>query len=96
MTNKRVNGKCIKSAQLVTFAEQNKLTERETEVFVLLANNVVSSADLGKELGVSHHTISNHLKNIFHKTNTGNKAELLAAFINATLLQVVPQQSNQL
>ena len=91
MTNKRVNGKCIKTTQLATFAETNKLTERETEVFVLLANKIVSSVDLGKELGVSHHTISNHLKNIFQKTNTGNKAELLAAFINTMLIQPTEQ-----
>jgi len=81
----------IKTEQLVTFAKRNGFTERETDVFLLLASKVINSTDLGKKMGVSHHTVSNHLKNIFQKTKVGNKAELLAMFI----CDVITRQSEQ-
>ncbi len=80
-TSKRPINFKIKTDELQSFAKKFRLTEREMDVFFLLASKTINSTDLGKQLGVSHHTVSNHLKNIFQKTNTGNKAELLAMFI---------------
>ena len=84
----------VKVEELNRFSKHYRLTEREMDVFSLLASKVINSSELGKQLGVSHHTVSNHLKNIFHKTSTGNKAELLALFIGEILGTDVLNTSN--
>lgn len=63
------------------YAKNSHLTDRETEVFYLLVNRVVSPAEIGKRLEISLHTVNNHLKKILEKTNSDSKTELLADFL---------------
>src|SRR5664279_2634536 len=63
------------------YARNFHLTEREMEVLYHLVNRVVSPAELGKKLGISLHTVNNHLKKILEKTNSDSKTELLADFL---------------
>jgi DNA-binding NarL/FixJ family response regulator len=63
------------------YAKNAHLTERETEVFFLLVNRVVSPAEIGKQLEISLHTVNNHLKKILEKTKSDSKTELLADFL---------------
>lgn len=70
---------------LKTYVEQYArgfhLTERELEVLYHLANRTVGPAELGKKLGISLHTVNNHLKKILEKTGSDSKTELLADFL---------------
>jgi FixJ family two-component response regulator len=63
------------------YARSFHLTEREMEVLYHLVNRIVNPAELGKKLGISLHTVNNHLKKILEKTNSDSKTELLADFL---------------
>jgi DNA-binding CsgD family transcriptional regulator len=63
--------------RLVVFARACGLTPRETAVVRELAAGT-DSRRLARRLGVSEHTVQDHLKAIFVKTGTGSRLELLA------------------
>lgn len=63
------------------FSQKFSLSEREREVFGLLVSRITHSEEIANKLKVSRNTIRNHFQNIFHKTQTGSKTELLAGFI---------------
>ena len=50
------------------------LSTREREVLGLLAQGV-RIADIGAALGISRHTVGDHVKNIYRKLNIGSRAE---------------------
>lgn len=50
------------------------LSVREMEVLGLLAKGI-RLADIGKQLGISHHTAGDHVKNIYKKLNINSRAE---------------------
>lgn len=50
------------------------LTPREREVLVQLARGI-SIADIGEVMGISRHTVSDHVKNIYRKLNITSRAE---------------------
>jgi DNA-binding NarL/FixJ family response regulator len=64
------------------FQQQNKtpvvpaqeLSLREREVLGLLAQGI-RIADIGDELGISRHTVGDHVKNIYRKLNISSRAE---------------------
>jgi len=50
------------------------LTPREREVLVQLTRGI-STADIGEVMGISRHTVSDHIKNIYRKLNISSRAE---------------------
>ena len=66
--------------ELGEFASMHEISERETEVFLLLLNGVTTSSDIGAHLSLSPNTVSNHLKSILTKTSTHSKTEAVAAY----------------
>lgn len=55
-------------------AECVQLSPREREVLVHLARGI-SIADIGVEMAISRHTVSDHVKNIYRKLNITSRAE---------------------
>ena len=53
---------------------QEGLSQREREVLGLLAQGV-RIADIGQALGISRHTVSGYLKDIYRKLSVGTRAE---------------------
>ena len=49
------------------------LTKREREVFVLLVTNK-STKDIAKELGISEKTVRNHISNVMQKLGVKGRA----------------------
>lgn len=70
------------------FASSFSLSPREKEVFGLLTNKVVHFKDIAQNLKLSPSTVNNHFKNIFEKTGTNSKSELLAAFLKHVLTKL--------
>ena len=66
------------------FAFANKLSPRETDIIISLIRSITNSEDIAKTLSISTHTVNNHLKNIFEKTKTNSKTEILASFLRYT------------
>ncbi len=60
---------------------KHRLTRRETEVYGLLANNVIQCKDIALRLGLSLSTVNNHIKSLFDKTGTHSKSELLSTLL---------------
>jgi DNA-binding CsgD family transcriptional regulator len=52
------------------------LTKREEQVVGMVTDGLPSS-EISKKLGVSAHTVKNHLFHIFNKLGVSNRAELL-------------------
>lgn len=57
-----------------TTPEDFALTTREQEVLTQLARGV-NIAAIGKALGISHHTVGDHVKNLYRKLNVSSRAE---------------------
>ncbi len=55
-------------------AEDILLTPREREVLMQLTRGI-SIADIGAVMGISRHTVSDHVKNIYRKLNISSRAE---------------------
>lgn len=58
------------------FLEKYKITEREKEIIILIANGY-SNGDIGERLDISLGTVKNHVYNIFQKTDVKNRLELI-------------------
>jgi len=50
------------------------LSAREMEVLGFLAKGI-RLVDIAKQLGISHHTVGDHVKNIYRKLNINSRAE---------------------
>ncbi|MBH1963312.1 MAG: response regulator transcription factor [Comamonadaceae bacterium] len=57
-----------------TVAGEEQLSTREREVLGLLAQGV-RIADIGESLGISRHTVGDHVKKIYRKLNISSRAE---------------------
>jgi len=64
------------------FADLHQLSPREREVLRLLVLGL-DTAGLAERLGISPHTIRDHLKNVFRKTSIRSRSELLSALTGA-------------
>ena len=58
------------------------LTARETELLELLATGV-DTRTIANGMFLSEHTVQDHLKSIFAKTNTTNRRDLLARAVGS-------------
>ena len=63
------------------FTSTSKLSRRETDIVISLIRNITNSEEIAKSLGISTHTVNNHLKSIFEKTSTKSKTEILSTFL---------------
>lgn len=70
-----------RSYEVKEFVASYGISDREADVFLLLANGVTTTNDISERLSLSPNTISNHLNSLLNKTQTKNKAELLAKFL---------------
>lgn len=61
------------------FLEKYKITEREKEIIVLIANGF-SNQDISDRLAISLGTVKNHIYNLFLKTKVKNRMELCNLF----------------
>ena len=59
-----------------TFARNQGLTTRETEVFVLLIHGRTREY-IATELGISANTVKGHIRNVYQKCNVSSKQDLL-------------------
>jgi len=64
------------------FASHYRLSPREREVILLLVQGL-DTAGLADRLGISPHTVRDHLKNVFKKTSNRSRSELLSALTGA-------------
>jgi len=64
------------------FAALHQLSPREGDVLRLLVQGH-DTAGLADRLGISPHTVRDHLKNVFRKTSTRSRSELLSALAGA-------------
>ncbi|MDQ3328019.1 MAG: response regulator transcription factor [Chloroflexota bacterium] len=55
-----------------------ELTPRERDVLELMAEGITSDRDLAERLFVSENTVKYHLKNVFGKLHTRNRAQVVA------------------
>ena len=69
------------------FAASHSLSRREQEVLHLLARGLTTTA-MAEELGISPHTIRDHLKHLYSKTGTKGRSELLGLISRASPISV--------
>ena len=68
----------------------SNLTHRELEVLTLVAQGW-ETRRIASELGVSQHTVRNHIRNLRHKLNASNKLEAVVTGIREGMLPVDPR-----
>jgi DNA-binding CsgD family transcriptional regulator/PAS domain-containing protein len=68
---------------LSAFAVSYHLTRREEEVLRLLHEGL-RTVDIARRLGISRHTVRDHLKNLYRKTGSSSRSELLNQLSSAT------------
>lgn len=64
------------------FAASHGLSPREQEVLNLLGRGLTTAA-MAEELGISPHTVRDHLKHLYRKTGTKGRSELLGLISRA-------------
>ena len=74
-------------ADLIDFSERYGLTRREGDLVFLLATGHSTDQAIADKLCVSHNTIHNHFKNVFRKTGSSGKTDLLALFIKDMMMR---------
>jgi DNA-binding CsgD family transcriptional regulator len=68
------------SQSLKRFGHETTLSPRELEIMGVMIREITQSEDIALELSISTHTVNNHLKNIFEKTKSRSKTDVLAKF----------------
>lgn len=67
---------------LKNFAERHQISRRETDVIEAILNEHSNIKDIANQLELSPSTVNNHLNNIYDKTNTSSKAELVSKILS--------------
>lgn len=67
-------------------SEANPLTTRETAVLSLVANGL-STAAISRQLGITDHTVKNHLRNVNQKLGVRCRAHAVAIAARAGWLR---------
>lgn len=68
--------------RVAEFATQHRLSPREREVLRLLVRGF-DTTELADRLGISPHTVRDHLKHVFRKTSSRSRSEVLSAIAAA-------------
>ncbi len=71
------------AARVDAFFSTHNLSPREQEVVRLLAEGLTTVV-MAERLGISPHTVRDHLKNLYRKTGTNSRSELLGLVSRAT------------
>jgi FixJ family two-component response regulator len=69
------------AGEIEGFTAKARLSRRESDIVLSLIRNITNSEEIAKSLGISTHTVNNHLKSIFEKTSTKSKTEILSTFL---------------
>lgn len=77
-TTKMLPDRCLSA-----FVASHRLSPREEEVLRHLINGL-NTLEIAASLGISRHTVRDHLKSLYRKTETGSRGELLNLFSHAT------------
>ena len=64
------------------FQQKYNLTNRETELFLIICNGVIPNKEIGKHMKIAFRSSINYLKIIYKKTFTNNKLALVIKFID--------------
>lgn len=76
----------IRSSELIPLLlESYGLTDRETEIVLCLCRGL-PTREIAAELGISAHTVRDHLKSIFDKTHVNSRGELVAGLFTSHVL----------
>jgi DNA-binding CsgD family transcriptional regulator len=70
-------------ARMQAFSSSYGLSPREQEVLGLLGRGLTTGA-MAEELGISPHTVRDHLKHLYRKTGTKGRNELLGLISRAS------------
>lgn len=81
VTNKESPAPSVFAGEIDGFTSRSKLSRRESDIVISLIRNITNSEEIAKSLGISTHTVNNHLKSIFEKTSTKSKTEILSTFL---------------
>ncbi len=79
--SKESHAPSVFSSEIEGFTTKSKLSRRESDIVLSLIRNITNSEEIAKSLGISTHTVNNHLKSIFEKTSTKSKTEILSSFL---------------
>jgi DNA-binding CsgD family transcriptional regulator/PAS domain-containing protein len=71
------------AARVDAFAARHGLSPREQEVVQLLVDGLTTTA-MAEQLGISPHTVRDHLKNLYRKTGSKSRSELLGSISRAS------------
>jgi DNA-binding CsgD family transcriptional regulator/PAS domain-containing protein len=71
------------AARVEAFCSIHSLSPREQEVVKLLAEGLTTVA-MAERLSISPHTVRDHLKNLYRKTGTNSRSEILGLVSRAT------------
>ena len=69
-------------ARVDAFSENHGLSPREQEVVYLLVQGLTTVV-MADRLGISPHTVRDHLKHLYRKTGTNSRSELLGLIAGA-------------
>lgn len=62
----------------------SQLSPRERQICEALKQNPsLTLRGIGNSLGISHHTVVNHLRGVYEKTGVNNKTALVANLVRA-------------
>ncbi len=75
----------VSKVRIQDFASSHRLSRRELEVLHLLGQGLTTAA-MAEKLGISPHTVRDHLKHLYRKTGTKGRSELLGLISRATAL----------
>ena len=70
-------------AAMNSFFEKNKISNREQEIIRLIIKGK-SNKDIEEELYISHHTVKNHIYNIYQKLGINSSRQLINLISNST------------
>lgn len=71
--------KFITQPQLVNWELAEKLTRRESQIIKCLVEGLPSK-EISEKLGIKHHTVKSHLKNIYTKLGVNNRIEAMLVY----------------